>query len=521
MSIEFKKESGLNSLLNQYNINKDKYIIPSIDINCINRDNLIIENDNNSYDFICPICLNILNNPINCLPNNNSHSFCKKCIDKYLEINNKCPICKSIFKYQINDNVFKALNKLKLRCLFYKEGCIKQINYSEYFNHINICEFKNINYECQVEKYNYSNKNFEYCKFIGDAKEIDIHFKKCAFYEYQCIFCKENVIQIKLKEHLENKCKIGIINYSDGGKYIGQKNNKIRDGNGIMYYAYGDKYEGQWKDDKVEGFGIFYYSNGNRYEGECHNNKSDGYGIFYISNGDRYEGEWKNNLTYGYGIYYFSNKNRYEGEWKNGFKEGYGIFYNSDGSKYEGEWRQNMVDGYGVYCYSNLYKYEGQWKNGLKEGYGVLFYSNGDIYKGEWKNNCKEGFGIYYFSGGNKYEGEWKKDLYDGYGIYYSSLGIYKGEWKNGKLNGYGAYYYHFIKWIYEGEWKNNQRDGYGIQHVSKGLKYEGKWTKNKIEEFHYIIFALFYIILILEQLQKISLKTYLLILTLILIIYN
>jgi len=133
MSIELKKESELLSLINQYNINKDKYIIPSIDINNINKDNLITENENNSYDFICPICLNILNNPIFCLPNNNSHSFCKKCIDEYLKINNKCPICKNIFEYLTNDNVSKELNKLKLKCLFYKEGCTKQINYSEYY----------------------------------------------------------------------------------------------------------------------------------------------------------------------------------------------------------------------------------------------------------------------------------------------------------------------------------------------------------------------------------------------------
>ena len=96
----------------------------------------------------------------------------------------------------------------------------------KFFNHINSCEFKKITYECQVEKYNYSSKTFQQCKFEGDGNEIEIHFKKCAFYEYKCIFCKENVIQINLKEHIENKYKIGIINYSDGTKYIGQKKNK-------------------------------------------------------------------------------------------------------------------------------------------------------------------------------------------------------------------------------------------------------------------------------------------------------
>ena len=191
------EENNLYFLLNKYNIEKDKYIIPSIDYIYINRNNLINEKDNDNdkiLDLTCPICFGILNNPISCLPNKNAHSFCKECIDKYLEINNKCPICKKTFEYKYNVEIKVILNKLNLKCHFYSEGCKQIINYSDYINHIKKCEYNNITYECEVEKYNYLNKKFEKCKYIGDKNELESHFKICAFYEYTCIFCDEKII---------------------------------------------------------------------------------------------------------------------------------------------------------------------------------------------------------------------------------------------------------------------------------------------------------------------------------------
>ena len=40
---------------------------------------------NRNEDFICPICFCVLKNPISCSDKNNSHSFCKECIDIYLK----------------------------------------------------------------------------------------------------------------------------------------------------------------------------------------------------------------------------------------------------------------------------------------------------------------------------------------------------------------------------------------------------------------------------------------------------
>ena len=43
-------------------------------------------------------------------------------------------------------------------------------------------------------------------------KEMENHFKSCAFLKYKCIFCKVDILQINLKEHIEKICKIRIIN---------------------------------------------------------------------------------------------------------------------------------------------------------------------------------------------------------------------------------------------------------------------------------------------------------------------
>ena len=96
-----------------------------------NPENII--NKKNIEDLICPICFNILNNPISCSDKKNSHSFCEECIDTFLEDNNKCPICKLTFEYEINYNLHNELNNLSFKCLFKNNGCeeIKNIKISK------------------------------------------------------------------------------------------------------------------------------------------------------------------------------------------------------------------------------------------------------------------------------------------------------------------------------------------------------------------------------------------------------
>ena len=424
-----KEPDNLNTLSNKYKINKNKFIILVKDDD-YNPDNLI--NKENKIDLKCPICLNILNNPKSCSSNKTSHSFCKKCIDKYLKDNNNCPICKKKFDYKINYKIEKQLIDTLFKCNYFKKGCKKVLNYYNYFKHINECKYKNTQYECHVDKYNFLDKQFEKCLYTANNKDIENHFKKCAFLQYKCLFCNENILAINLKEHTEKKCKIRIINIENRIKYIGE-----------------------YKNDKKDGYGKFYLDNNMIYEGEWKNDKKDGYGIFNLNN-LLYEGEWKNDKKEGYGIMHYQNDIIYKGEWKNDEIEGYGIFDLKE-IKCEGKWKKNKLFGYGIITLLDGAYYAGEFINNIREGYGMLYSTEGIIYKGEWKKNCREGYGI----------------------LYEKNIVVYKGGWKNNKREGYGVEYH--LTGRYEGGWKKNLRDGFGTEYNSDGCV-EGRFENGKIK---------------------------------------
>ena len=138
-------------------VDNNQYIKYNTNYLFYNREDLVDDNE----DLICPICLFILKNPVNCSDSQNSHSFCKECIDKYLSENTTCPICKNMFEYKKNEDKNKSLDKLFFKCRFKTEGCNDIIPYSEYLNHIKECKYNNFKYECKIKKYSYEKKNFK------------------------------------------------------------------------------------------------------------------------------------------------------------------------------------------------------------------------------------------------------------------------------------------------------------------------------------------------------------------------
>ena len=56
--------------------------------------------------------------------------------------------------------------------------------------------------------------------------------------------------------------------YNMGSKYIGNKLNGQRHGQGKFYYQDGGLYDGEWKQNKMNGYGKLYYQSGKlAYEG--------------------------------------------------------------------------------------------------------------------------------------------------------------------------------------------------------------------------------------------------------------
>lgn len=104
----FEISQDLNTLLKKYNIDKAKYIKPYTKMLYYNPEN-VVEGTKNIENLTCPICYDILKNPISCNSTKKSHSFCEEYINKSLEINDKCRLCKQEFQYEINKKLEKLL----------------------------------------------------------------------------------------------------------------------------------------------------------------------------------------------------------------------------------------------------------------------------------------------------------------------------------------------------------------------------------------------------------------------------
>ena len=108
----------------------------------------------------CKICMNILNDPYDCLCCN--QTFCKSCIENYIKTNNKCPFSeffdlnnhKNNQNKKINNNDLlnkikpsssnfaKIIQSLKFQCQNYDKGCNTELNVEEILEHEKLCKFK-------------------------------------------------------------------------------------------------------------------------------------------------------------------------------------------------------------------------------------------------------------------------------------------------------------------------------------------------------------------------------------------
>ena len=439
-----------NDLLKKHKIDKSKYILPSSNILDYNV-NDVVEGKEYIDILICPICYNILKDPISCNFTEKSHSFCRNCIIQCLKLNNKCPMCKQTFEFATNKKIKELLPKLKFKCKYAEEGCQRILDYSYYFFHLEKCEFKENLYICQVKKYNYRSREFQKCNYEGTFQKMMKHFKTCALLKYKCLFCNNNFFQINFKEHFSSDCKI-LYRVEGDLIYIGQHDDNLnKKGIGKMLD----------KDDKTL-----------IYKGEFKANSYCGFGIYYMHNGLVYEGEWKNGTPEGFGQLTYNGNLKYKGEFKNGKKNGIGleIYVNAI---YEGEFKNNSSEGYGIAIYidnGEIQRYEGEWKVGLHDGYGITYYKDGSIYNGEFKDGSRNGFGIYYVNNKEYYVGQFKDDLYEGYGkiYYFDSKRKFKGSFKKGVLEGFGIEYLSNGDTI-EGYWKNGKLDEFAFLYTIKG----------------------------------------------------
>ena len=97
----------------------------------INENNIINDEIYNEFKFSisCPICTNIIIEPMMCMICQSS--YCKKCINQWSLINEKCPNRCINPNYQISKEMNGILSKLQFKCKF----CNKTFEYNEMKEH--------------------------------------------------------------------------------------------------------------------------------------------------------------------------------------------------------------------------------------------------------------------------------------------------------------------------------------------------------------------------------------------------
>ena len=125
---------------------------------------------------------------------------------------------------------------------------------------------------------------------------------------------------------------------TDGWVYVGQWDEGEKSGTGAMYNSDGKLiYYGKFKKDKPKDtypapeayieamseftFGIINYTNGDKYIGELRNGLKSGKGLYIWEKGDAWYGSWSNDTRNGYGIYMPYSGGYNKGNWENGQKK--------------------------------------------------------------------------------------------------------------------------------------------------------------------------------------------------------
>ena len=125
-----------------------------------------------SPSFHCPICMNVLNDPVMC--QKNQHYFCRACISKYLSNTHNCPACKEDLSeetlVQAPRIVREYLSELRIRCDFFKRGCRDVMKLSNLERHVSTCGFAPVNCsneDCEVviNRQDKLHHEAEVCKF--------------------------------------------------------------------------------------------------------------------------------------------------------------------------------------------------------------------------------------------------------------------------------------------------------------------------------------------------------------------
>jgi TNF receptor-associated factor 5 len=168
----------------------------------IQSDTVISGQEEIDRSLICSICQEIVKIPMECT--NCHNNFCKKCIEQWMvQKNDSCPFrCPGLIKLEKSHKIIlDSLRRLKFKCKNDTYGCSFTMNYDNYVEHTQQCEFNKIN--CPNEK----------CKIIALAKDMNKHLsEECEYHIHKCKICSFETIGPKQVNHECSKYAVSLFN---------------------------------------------------------------------------------------------------------------------------------------------------------------------------------------------------------------------------------------------------------------------------------------------------------------------
>ena len=151
---------------------------------------LLTEKTSEIDDFYCPLCKGLLNDPVidKC-----SHTFCKKCFEKFYNLYHLCPITKT----KLDDGnltqvplITKSVGKRIIKCKNINKGCNWIGKISDLKVHLENECLKSL-IKCP----------FEGCNDITMRENLDKHKNQCEYRTVECLDCHKNFAYKLLNEH--------------------------------------------------------------------------------------------------------------------------------------------------------------------------------------------------------------------------------------------------------------------------------------------------------------------------------
>jgi len=144
--------------------------------------------------LVCPICLNILWDPVSC--SNCQINYCRNCIYGWLKKQNNgppsCPNRCNFVQISTPPIIKDLLSGIVISCINENKGCKEKINYDELSKHQKNCK--------------YQEKLCKGCSQLFSFEKLSIHEEMCEEFPVVAPCCDRSFSRKKLKEHDEKSC---------------------------------------------------------------------------------------------------------------------------------------------------------------------------------------------------------------------------------------------------------------------------------------------------------------------------